>query len=379
MATAQNTQHLSSTAQQYLDIVDITNDLLILKDGSAAMVMELSAINFGLLSEPEQDAIIYAYAALINSLSFPVQIVISSRPKDVSLYLEYIDEQHAQATTDMRRQQIASYRQFVANLITEQNVLDKNFFVVISISSLEVGVTSAGGILSMFMPSAAPAPKIDKNLVVEKAHNILGPRRDHLINQFARFGLRAQQLTTKELIHEFYVLYNGQAAEGAKIVDTKEYTTSIIQAYGAQNQAPLTAPLPGTPGTQLPAAPVAPTAPVAPAALPVQSVPTAMPTMAAPAASITSAPPATAPSEVATSLPSAGTSAQLQATPVPGPSASQPAASQPARPTAVAPQPAPSPQPAPAARPAAPSPSALGAAVAAIPQEGPTMNTTQPR
>ncbi len=306
MATnTSNTQHLSSTAQQYLEIADITNDLVILKDGSAALVLELSAINFGLLSEPEQDAIIYAYAALINSLSFPIQIVISSRPKDVSQYLEFIDEQYATATTDLRRNQIASYKHFVSNLITEQNVLDKNFFVVISLSPIEVGVTSPSGFLNVLVPNAAPTQKIDTIAVIEKARNILGPRRDHLINQFSRFGLRAQQLTTKELIHEFYVLYNGQSAEGAKIVDTSEYTSALIQTYGGQTSAapvtqtapvatpaPVAAPVPAPEVAAPPVQEVAPTntAPLQPtpteiAAMPpvnptTVSQPTAFPTLA---------------------------------------------------------------------------------------------------
>lgn len=350
-------QHLASTAQQYLEIVDITNDLLILKDGSAAMVLDLSAINFGLLSEPEQDAIIYAYAALINSLSFPIQIVISSRPKDVSQYLEYIDEQLTTATTDMRRAQIAAYRQFVANLITEQNVLDKNFYVVISLSAIEVGISSPAGFLSLFTPSAAPAPKVDKSLVIEKAVNILGPRRDHLINQFSRFGLRAQQLSTKELIHEFYVLYNGQAAEGAKIVDTKEYTTALIQTYGGQSALPASPVAPMAPAQPMPAAPPVPTVQYAPA-------PMQMPSTVNPQANV-----AVVQEPVAMAVPAepVAPAPVLVATPIPTATQTQPA---------VAPVFAPS--SAPTVTPSA-APSPLSAAVAAIPQEGPTMNTAVPR
>lgn len=353
MATAQNQpQHISSTAQQYLEIADITNDLLILKDGSAAMVLELSAINFGLLSEPEQDAIIYAYAALINSLSFPIQIVISSRPKDVSQYLEFIDEQLASAPSDIRRNQISSYRQFVSNLITEQNVLDKNFLVVISLAAIEVGVSSPGGLLNVFVPNAT-APKVDRNLVVEKALNILGPRRDHLLNQFARFGLRAQQLNTKELIHQFYVLYNGQAAEGAKIVDTSEYTTPLIQTYGGQSQPQ---PQQSQPQQQPQAAaqPVAPIqatqpAPAQPVAAPAPTVAPAAPVQTAPAPKAPSTPtpqPQPAPGQPP-AAPSMGSSAQLTATPIPQTPAAKPG---------------------------------MGAAVAAIPTEAPgAAPMTQPR
>ncbi len=67
---------MSATTQDHLPIQDITNDLVILKDGSVAMVIKTSAVNFDLLSEREQLAIIDAFAGLLNSLSFAIQIII---------------------------------------------------------------------------------------------------------------------------------------------------------------------------------------------------------------------------------------------------------------------------------------------------------------
>lgn len=238
MAVAKS-QYLTASAQQYLDIFDITNDLLILRDGSAALVMQVNAINFGLLSEPEQDAIIYAYAALINSLSFPIEIVVRSQPKDVTNYLHYLDEQMQKNSNPLRKQQIALYRNFVGNLITEQNVLDKTFYVVLPISALELGVASAANPLSDLVKTNQP-PKFDKHFVVEKATNVLLPRRDHMIGQFGRLGLQARHITTKELIHLFYISYNMEAAEGTKVVDTNEYTSAFITADLVNN--PLTTP-----------------------------------------------------------------------------------------------------------------------------------------
>ena len=77
-----------ATTQDHLDIETIQDDLVILKTGICSIVIQASAINFGLLSEEEQDATIYAYAGLLNSLSFPIQIVIKSEKKDISAYLE---------------------------------------------------------------------------------------------------------------------------------------------------------------------------------------------------------------------------------------------------------------------------------------------------
>ena len=78
----QLTNHIiKSTTQDHLDVQDIAQDLVVLKDGSACLVLEVSALNFGLLSEKEQDATIYAYAQLLNSLTFSIQIVVSSKQR----------------------------------------------------------------------------------------------------------------------------------------------------------------------------------------------------------------------------------------------------------------------------------------------------------
>ena len=78
---------IKASTQEHLDIYTIKDHLVFCKDGSVALVLQTTAINFGLLSDEEQDATIYSYAALINSLSFPIQILIRSQRKDVSEYI----------------------------------------------------------------------------------------------------------------------------------------------------------------------------------------------------------------------------------------------------------------------------------------------------
>jgi len=83
-------QTISSTTQTFLDIYDITHDLVIMKDGSASVVLTIDAMNFGLLAEEEQDAVMYAYAGLLNSINYAIQVVIKSQTKDVTNYLRLL-------------------------------------------------------------------------------------------------------------------------------------------------------------------------------------------------------------------------------------------------------------------------------------------------
>ena len=78
--------NIKASTQEHLDIYTIRNHIVFLKDGSCALVMRTTAINFNLLSEEEQDATIYAYAGLLNSLSFSIQILIRSQRKNISDY-----------------------------------------------------------------------------------------------------------------------------------------------------------------------------------------------------------------------------------------------------------------------------------------------------
>jgi len=197
--------NIKASTQEHLDIYAIKDHLVFLKDGSAALVLKTTAINFNLLSEEEQDATIFAYAGLLNSLSFPIQILIRSQRKNISDYLNLIDTRIQAVPSQKVKEQLLAYRQFVKSLVKENRVLEKKFYVIIPFSTVELGLTKAS-----FNPFAkAPQkPPFDLTYIEEKASTTLYPRRDHVIRQFARIGLKAQQLTTSELVTLFYTIYN---------------------------------------------------------------------------------------------------------------------------------------------------------------------------
>jgi hypothetical protein len=189
-------------------------------------------MNFGLLAESEQDAIIYAYAALLNSLNFPIQIVINSKTKDATTYLQLLENQLNKETAETKKGMIKRYQNFVGQLIRERNVLDKKFYVIIPAQPIEVGMLTAQSILP-----GQRAPEItheQKAAVIEKGLGILEPRRDHLIAQFNRIGMYARQLVTQEIIEIFYNNYNPEAYEGQQITDSQNYTAAMVNAGTAK-------------------------------------------------------------------------------------------------------------------------------------------------
>ncbi|HET7098631.1 MAG TPA: hypothetical protein VFI61_00115 [Patescibacteria group bacterium] len=195
---------MTGITQAHLPIADITNDVVIYKDGGAALVMESTSLNFGLLSEKEQQAVIAAYAAMINSLTFSVQIVVRTQRKDISSYITFLDEQAQKLTHPLLIKLMSEYKGFIVESVKKKNVLGKRFFVVLYLSPLELGV---GKSISSITRGAKALP-FPKSYVIKKAKITLYPRRDHLIRQAGRLGIKFRQLTTSELVDLFYSVYN---------------------------------------------------------------------------------------------------------------------------------------------------------------------------
>ena len=195
---------ITSTTQNHLPIADITNDIVIYKDGGAAIVLESTSLNFGLLSEKEQSAVIAAYAAMINSLTFSVQILVRTQRKDISSYITYLDTQATKLTHPLLIKLMAEYKGFILESVKKKNVLGKRFYVVLYLSPLELGV---GKSIQAVTKRGGPLP-FTKSYVVKKAKITLYPRRDHLIRQAGRLGIKFRQYTTAELVDLYYSVYN---------------------------------------------------------------------------------------------------------------------------------------------------------------------------
>lgn len=193
-----------STTQKELPFADITNDLIIYKDGGASLILESTSLNFGLLSEKEQQAVIAAYAALINSLSFSLQIAVRTQRKDISSYLNFLDESAEKITHPLLSKLMSDYRSFIKESVKKKNVLGKRFFLILYLSPLELGVVKS---VSAITKGDNPLP-FTKSYVVKKAKVVLYPRRDHLIRQAGRLGIKLRQLKTQEIIELCFSVYN---------------------------------------------------------------------------------------------------------------------------------------------------------------------------
>ena len=190
---------IHSSTQDFTEIVDVSDDIVFLKGGNACMIMEVSSVNFFLLSQDEQNARIYGYMALLNSLASAIQILIISRRVDLGNYIKLIEEKISNIQNQKVREQLTLYRDFIKDIIKGEGLLDKKIYIVIPFSQLELGVATT-------VKTQRPDKK---NLPLsERVKSALISKRNNIATQVERMGLIARPLTTNELIKLYYELFN---------------------------------------------------------------------------------------------------------------------------------------------------------------------------
>ena len=227
-----NNKKIKATTQDHLDIADIRDNLVVLNDGGAVVILETNAINFDLLSIQEQDAAIAAYSSLLNSLSFPIQVTIRSKRIDITEYLEKVKDIEEKQPNPKIRDQIRKYRSFIQDeLITKENVLDKNFYVSIPYKIFDIG-GNGSAFASLFGISGGSSNKqrINIDKILQEATADLEPKKNFIIKEFARIGIKAKQLNTTELIKLFYEIYNSETAQSQKLRgNVEDYTSALVE------------------------------------------------------------------------------------------------------------------------------------------------------
>jgi type IV secretory pathway VirB4 component len=194
------------STQKYVDVEEIRDGVIVLKNGSLRAVLLVSSINFDLKATEEQDAIINQYQNFLNSLDFPIQIVISSRKLNITPYLDFLKKKESELTNELLSLQLSEYRNFIKNLTDVSNIMSKFFYVVVPFYPIE---SAKGGFLDKFLGGKNSQSQVSrKRELFETYKNQLWQRVDHISAGLSGTGLKITMLKTEELIELLYNSYN---------------------------------------------------------------------------------------------------------------------------------------------------------------------------
>lgn len=208
----------AQSTQIHMRISEIRENTVILKNGGIRAILRVSSVNFHLKSEQEQNALIYGYQSFLNTLEFPVQIVIQSRKLDLDKYLDQLKGIAQKQTNPLLQKQTYEYIDFMNRLIEYADIMDKQFLVVVPYNPSRAEDPGLIATLMAHLKGKDTYAEIkSRHAEFEQLKKGLSQRINIIQNGLENMGLKVEQLGTQELIELFYEIYNPLTARNQKI------------------------------------------------------------------------------------------------------------------------------------------------------------------
>lgn len=206
------------STQKYVDVEEVRDGVVVMKNGSLRAVLLVSSVNFDLKATEEQDSIISQYQNFLNSLDFPIQILVSSRKLNIKPYLNYLKKKENELSNELLILQLAEYQNFIQNLAEVSNIMSKFFYVVVPFYPVE---TKSDNFLDkIFGATNSKMSLARRRELFDTYKNQLGQRLDHISAGLSGTGVNVAALNTEEIIELLYNSYNPSTHNNTIIKDT---------------------------------------------------------------------------------------------------------------------------------------------------------------
>lgn len=208
-----------NNVQQIIKFAEIHDGVVITKTGELRAILMVTSINFALKSEQEQNAIIFAYQNFLNSLHFPIQILMQSKKLDLGSYLAQLKAASGRQTNELLKVQTIDYIDFVQRLINIANIMDKKFYVTVSFAP---------------PPKIGPAAKSAAPKITLEEFNSYKQELEQRVQTVAgglgSIGLRSARLNTQQIIELLYNIYNPEESHKQKLTAFQNLTAPVVQS-----------------------------------------------------------------------------------------------------------------------------------------------------
>ncbi|MCW5880717.1 MAG: hypothetical protein KIS91_07300 [Anaerolineae bacterium] len=203
----------------HVNVVAIEEGVVHLAGGQYRAVVEVGSVNFGLAGDTEREAIVASYAAFLNSLTFPVQMLVRALPVDLETYLAEMERQAQQTLTPRLADLARDHAAFVRRLARHRTLLERRFYLVIPAQGEVTERRSR-------WPLSRGSARLDR----DTARRQLTFRCEEVARQLGRCGLTVHRLGDTELAHLYYACWSPELARVQRLRRRlTEYTALVVQ------------------------------------------------------------------------------------------------------------------------------------------------------
>jgi hypothetical protein len=205
-----------SSTLGFVEIAEIRDDVLVLRELQMRCVIAVSSANFALKSAQEQETIIGTFQGVLNSLEFPIQILVQSRRLDLNTYIEKLKQLEDKQSNDLLRVKMQEYIEYIKEMLHEVNIMNKEFYVIVGYDP----VSLKDGIFGRFFRALNPTRIIkQKQEDFIRNRKLLMSRVDQVASRMGSLDLKIDLLNTEQLIALMYNSYNPDTLESIRLKD----------------------------------------------------------------------------------------------------------------------------------------------------------------
>ncbi|MCX6735035.1 MAG: hypothetical protein NTZ25_03950 [Candidatus Peregrinibacteria bacterium] len=233
-----NRDNQMNSTQAHLRIAEIRENVVVLKNGGMRAVLKTSSINFNLKSEEEQNSIVYAYQSFLNSLEFPIQILIRSKKLDIDNYIDGVKKIGEKQQNKLLQEQTMEYAQYIKRLVEYADIMEKEFYVVIP---FDPGRTQSGESTKKFFSFFERLAPKDSYADIKQRRSEFNNLKKGLLQRvnviqagLENCGLKVDQMDTTSLIELYYESYNPMTSRSQKLKDLMNTAITTDEQVAAE-------------------------------------------------------------------------------------------------------------------------------------------------
>lgn len=220
-----------NSTQSTLQLSEVRDNMVIMVDGSFRAVVACKSINFDLMSDKEREGVEYSYQNFLNSLNFPVQILIRSQRVDIGPYIDKLIDTRKAQDNMLLGVLMDDYIDFIDALSQEANIMEKTFYIVVPYFPNGDGaklLDQGKGFFGKLFAKPNTITKID-TATYQKAATEIKNRVDSVIAGMFQIGVQSTQLDTKSLGELYYNFYNPDTAVRQPLGNFENTTATYIK------------------------------------------------------------------------------------------------------------------------------------------------------
>lgn len=209
---------VAASTQRFLPVAEIRDGTAVLKNGGIRAILKTSSVNFNLKSSDEQNALIYAYQGFLNTLEFPIQILVRSRKLDIDLYVSKLGDIAKAQQSPLLRKQTLEYAEYIKKLVEYADIMEKDFFVIVPHDPLRAKKVST---IQKFLAAINPQDSLEqirqRHREFDRLKKSLSQRVNVVKAGLEGCGLKVEELSTNEIVELFYQIYNPETSRNQKL------------------------------------------------------------------------------------------------------------------------------------------------------------------